>query len=163
MSAYDNILSPQLLNLYDDAIRGLINSLKTPCYLYYPVTKWVDCNCNDSVFNNSPNPFVKGKLNVACSNCGGNQKVEEEVVVETNLCIVFDYKKFDKIANVVLIGKGDAYTLCEMAELELIKKSRYVVLDKETEAVKTRKFKMAGEPTPHGFRNNFYLVIWEAI
>ena len=163
MSTFNNILSPQLLDFYDDAIRGLINSLKIPCWIYNPVTKWVDCSCDDSVFNNSPNPFIKGKLTTACTICGGNQKVEEETVIDTNLCVVFDYKKFDKVANIVQVSKADAYTLCEINEVQLIKRSKYIVLDKDQEALKTRKFKMAGEPTPIGFRNNFYLVLWELI
>lgn len=164
MSGFDNILSKQILDLYDDAIRGVINSLKIDCVLYNPVTLWQDCSCDDSVFNNSPNPFIKGKLTTACSVCGGNQKVPSETTVELKLCVIFDYKKFNKLANgIVLESKGDAQTLCEIAELQQIKQSKYIVLDSNTESLKTRKFKIAEEPTPMGFRNNFYSVIWEEI
>lgn len=164
MSNFNNILSSQLLDLYDDAIRGVINSLKINCVLYNPITLWQDCNCNDSIFNNSPNPYLKGKLTNACSVCGGNQKVASETAVDIKLCVIFDYKKFNKLVNgITLSSNGDAQSLCTIEEVQQIKQSRYIILDSDKEPLKTRKFRMDGEPTPMGFRNNFYHVIWEEI
>lgn len=163
MSAFDNILSPQLLDLYDDAIRGLINSLKKTCVVYLPIEVWQDCNCTDSIFNNSPNPFLKGKLTTSCSNCGGNQKIESINAVDVNLCIIYNYQAFEKLTGVTIVPKGDAQTLCELAELQIIKTSRYIIFEANQQGVKTRKFKLSGEPTPMGFRNNFYLATWEVV
>jgi hypothetical protein len=160
---FDNILSSQLLDTYDQMIQGVINSLKVPCTLVYPITKWVDCNCPTSVFNNSPNPFIQGKLKTACPTCGGNQKVESETTESINLCLILDYKSFQKIANTTITSQGDARTLSEISEAQKIKNCKYIIFDTDKEYFKTRKFKLSGEPTPMGFRNNFYLATWEAV
>lgn len=162
---FDGIVNQFLKDQFNNGINEVIRAFEVPSTIYYPTTRWDVCtNCATSLAANSPNPYLKGKQTPSCSVCDGSGKIAVESSEAVNLAIIFNYKKFQEIAGIALVVKGDAQTLCNMSLATKIKTAKYVTFDSNREYYNSHKFQRMGEPVPLGIGDNqFLLTTWETV
>ena len=161
-----SLLPDSLIAQYNDMIRAVIAKNAVPCRFIYPITAYEDCNCADSVYNASPNPYLKGKKQSGgCALCNGTGKIPVETTESMSICVLFNNKKAQEIVPGVLIGaNGDAQTLSETTDtIKIIKTCKAVVFNTDLEYANKNLYVRDGEPQIIGFGNSpkFILTTWK--
>lgn len=162
-------LVPQaVFDIYKTVVDDMINSsFGVNCKLIYPAIK-VSCgNCVYDTMNNrssniyngtGPVPFTFG-ICPWCDGLGFKETPQTEII---KLRIYFARKNWIKVGPMINIPDGSLQALGFLSDLPKIKQAQQMEANSNQSGFGQMLYKLYGEPTPYGFRNDRYLVsIWQ--
>lgn len=160
---FSGLISSTFKNQFKQAIDELVRGCELPCKLVYPPTKYTVCtNCStNNLGRKGPNPFInggKGRHTGTCVTCNGEGKIPVENSETINLIVIWNYSKYEYLANLVKSPEGTVQTFSKMSTIEKIKRAQYVVFNTDIQAYADHEFVRDGEPSPCGFGSDDYLV-----
>lgn len=130
--------------------------------IYYPARR---IECTNCVFNPMPGggstnvyksggpvPFTIGN----CPVCGGKGFKEEESTENIRSRIYWEHKDWRKIANTTEIPDGRVMIISYMSNLSKVKRGDSFRLYQDIEHQNYWDYKLALEPTPHGFGSKYF-------
>lgn len=140
--------------------------------LYYPAS-YVDCtNCQHSDWGNTykaggPAPFNLG----SCPMCGGSCKQENEVneLIKMRVYSIrpndFSNRSFKKMGISIQSPAGDLLSIGSMTDMSKILNCNYAVFYSNVEEIiGSQRFKLDGEPRPHGFgKTTYFYCFWNRV
>lgn len=169
MNIFQNLLSSEFKQLYNDAIDTIIdpnNGLVNPCKLRYgsSITQSVVCNncLYDSISNLSsniyngtgPKPFDDGGVCPVCFGSGyttGSSIAKEETI---NIAVITDSKYFINIADALNLNNNHIQILCKIEQLSKLQNAIELVLHGIA-------YQQAGEPQLCGLSKHKYaFMLW---
>lgn len=159
---FEDIISDELRSIATDAIKETLRAFSVLSRFYYPSTTYIDCNCANSIENQSPNPYIH-KTSAACSICNGTGKKPVETYEDINIPVIFDQKSFKNMGgNFVFSADGNCQTMSTYDTIIKIKGSSYVIFDVTNSG---KKFQRMGEPEIQSFgdETRFILTSWQEI
>lgn len=171
MNPFSGIISSDLKGLFTNMIDSLLEdtALTVPVRFIYSGAKFTKCpNCNfnsvtgksaNTYLSNGPQPFSHG----SCPFCSGDGRIPAENDDEImNLAVLWDYRKWMQVGQVVASPEGMIQTICSIALINRIKRAKEIVVNTNLEAYVRHKFIREGEPTPIGFGDDQYIVcMWK--
>jgi len=103
-----------------------------------------------------PAPFTFG----VCPWCGGKgfkQELETETI---KLRVYWDRKSWLKIGVPINIPDGSVQAIGFLTDLPKIKKSQKIILNSQQSAYIKWEYTLFGEPIPHGFKRDRYIITY---
>lgn len=167
-----NIITPELKQLYKNAIDSLINQggLAVPCSIVYDSLKKEPCincvfdpikNASSGKYNNTgPAPFANFGICPICNGYGIINMSKNETIY---LSLIFDSKYWMNWgSNTVNIPNVAAQSICGISLLSKILNCKEIILDTSIQPHSTRRYARIGEPQICGFgENNYIITMWE--
>jgi hypothetical protein len=171
---FDNIITQNFKNLYNNAIDHLISKkgLAVPCSIIYDSLKQSTCpNCifdpiqgrSSNMYNGSgPAAFANHSI---CPVCNGNGLIDMTASETVYLALIFDSKYwFNWNSKTVNIPNNMAQSICNINLLPKLQNAKEIILDTTTSAYGDRRYTRVNEPEICGLGNNRYIItMWEKI
>ena len=162
MNPFNNILTPEFKQLFNDAIDAILadTGLTTSCILKYGNEFNEQDFCNNcildtisrvssNIYNDTgPSPFPDGGVCPVCLGMGMTKTTKEETV---KLAVILDSKSFINIGDIAMVGNGVLQTICRIDLLSKIKNAR-------TLTISNTEYNRAGEPRTCGLAEHQYIV-----
>lgn len=166
---FTGLISTELKTIFTNAIDEVLRGTSVPCRLVYSGTKFTKCpNCNfnsitgksaNTYLSGGPQPFSKG----TCPFCNGDGRIaaenDDDII---NLAVLWDYRKWFQVGQVVANPDGMIQVICSIALISRLKKAREIIVDTNLEKYVRHKFIRDGEPTPIGLGDDQYIIsMWK--
>ena len=167
---FDNILSTELKNTYNQAIDHLLsnNGLTLPCiFKYTGANNEIECsNCkidpisrlSANTYNGSgPNPFPDGALCPVCMGAGLTTSSKSSEIIY--LACIFDSKYWlNWASNAVNIPNVMVQTICKSDLLPKIKNANEIIIDSNMSQYGNYTYERASDPSLLGFGSSRYIM-----
>ncbi len=169
MTIFQNLLTPEFKQLYNDAIDAIIdpaNGLVNTCILKYGGSATQQTVCNNCLYDTisrlssnmyngtGPKPFSDGGICPVCLGSGSitrNSVIKEEKV---NLAIIMDNKYFFNVANALNLNSNHIQILCKVELLPKLQNAVELI-------VHDLAYQQAGEPQYCGLSQHKYaFMLW---
>ncbi len=166
---FDGLISTDFKLMFTNMIDEVIRGTSVPCRLIYGGAKFTKCpNCNfnsitgksaNTYLSGGPIPFSKG----ICPHCNGDGRIPDENDDDiVNLAVLWDYRKWFQVGQVVANPDGMVQTLCSMGLISRLKKAKEIIVDTNLEKYVRHRFIRDGEPTPIGLGDDQYIIcMWK--
>ena len=159
-----------LIDLYNSGIDSIIEFNGIWGKLVYP-PKNVKCiNCQVSTItgkslnkylSGGPVYFVDGTI---CPYCGGDGQIETQTTENIKLLVYWTPKEWVDIGINIDIPANMIQTKSYLTDLPKIERAAEIRLHSGITAYKEYRYQRTGEPVPHGFKSNRYiLTMWTRI
>lgn len=170
---FNNIISPQLKEVFNNAIDALLakNALTVQCRLKYSgqQNSTFCSNCifdtisqlSSNMYNGTgPNPFPEGSICPVCVGMGMLLSDSSEII---SVACIFDSKYFLNLSSkTVNIPAGTIQTICSINLIPKIRNASEIIVDISLEQYGSYSYERAGDPEPVGFGDNRYIsTIWK--
>lgn len=159
----------ELIDLHESGVGSLITNLGVPCTLYYPPKKTQCPNCEfDARTKKSANIYrAGGPISFtagACPYCNGVGFKEEEASDNIQMSIYWSHRDWHDIGVQIEKPDGVIQSRGFIEDLPKIKKCNQMEPNLKTNQAIKYRYKLKGEPVPHGFRQQkYFLAFWERI
>jgi len=168
MSIFNGIISPQLKQIYNQAIDALLedNALTIPCTIKYGSTQPSYCNnCeidpvsnrSSNLYNNiGPNAFED---NTICPVCLGKGYIDANKNETIYMAVLFNGAGWLQWGSkTVQIPDGMAQTLCKSELIPKLKNADYIMFNNDESNIYT----LAGDPELVGLGDtNYAITMWK--
>lgn len=162
------LVPDEIFQKYRDVVDEFTNTtFGINCRLEYPPKEIACINCIYDVQNKKstnkyktggPIPFSFG----ICPHCNGRGFKPEIQTDIIKLRVYWDKKSWLKVGIPLNIPDGMVQAIGFMSDLPKIKKSQKAVLNSDQEGHNSWAYKLSGEPIPHGFgRDRYVITYWE--
>ena len=173
MNNFENLLSPQFKQLFNDAIDSIVgnNGLVTSCKLKYSNQSGSQKLCNNCLFdsisrlssniynNTGPAPFTEGSICPVCLGMGVSKNDNEETV---KLAVIFDSKYFVNFGGPVNIADGMVQTICDISLLPKLKDANEAIFNTDISNYGNYIYQRANDPQPCGLGSHKYIItMWK--
>lgn len=133
------------------------------CTLYYPPIKEICSNCvynpvtgasSNKYKTGGPYPFEGG----LCPYCDGNGYEESTQTESIMLRCYFDRKSWAKMGVDYKLADGSCVVYGHMRDISKLQKANEITLNDQNAGNGVFRYRLAGEPTPHGFKKTKYFI-----
>lgn len=157
----------EVFDTYFDTVDDFIDSnFGVTCRLTYPAKKTVCTNCiYDPLLKKSSGIYKSGGpisfSNGVCPYCNGVGFSESADTDTLKLRVYYEKKHWIRLPVTAELPDGSVQTIGHMADLPKILRCNNIVFNTDIEGNVEYKYKLSGEPMPHGFkRRKYFIAMW---
>lgn len=164
-------ISTDIVNTYNEVADALINDLGVNCLLVYPELRQQCVNCftrtlgvgsSANVYRpGGPIPFQQGR---PCPLCNGKGFKLVENTETIKMRVYYSPKEWVKIAMQIKVPDKMIQTIFFLSDIPKVMKAKHLMPDKHLHGYVTPRYTRMGDPSPHGFLHDRYVVVfWERV
>ena len=152
-----------IFDIYYEVCDELIDSvfIGENCKIFYPPKRVICVHCNNQLASTRSSNFFKHGgpgPRMACHTCNDNGYTEQQVTETIRMRVYWHPKDWVTIQASIKAPAGSVQVVGYIRDMPKIIRADEIQVLTDVEAYRQYRFKLHGEPTPHGFGHDRYFL-----